>query len=240
MKVIGHRGAAALAPENTWESFDKALEIGVDAIETDIHATSDGQLILIHDRDLSRTTNGKGLVENTSWSEISTLDAGSWFDEFYSGAKVPLLRETLERYGHKTHLVLEIKQSGIELQLLAMVQELKLIDSVTFTCFDLNVIQNIKSKLPNATLEWLLTESDEDKMKKALEISINQICLPAPIITKELVASWNAIGLPVRAWKVIDTDTMISAIEAGVVGMTVDFPHTLIDFLQKSGNREYG
>ena len=238
MKVIGHRGAAALAPENTWEGFDTALKLGVDAIETDVHATSDGQLILIHDRDLARTTNGKGLVENTSWSEIRTLDAGSWFDESYSGAKVPLLQETLERYGHKTHLVLEIKQSGIELEVLAMVQELKLIDSVTFTCFDANVVKNIKSKLPGATLEWLLTDCDEDKMKKALQIGINQICLPAPIITKELVSSWNAIGLPVRAWKVIDTGVMISAIQVGVVGMTVDFPHILLDFLQKSGKKK--
>jgi glycerophosphoryl diester phosphodiesterase len=165
------------------------------------------------------------------------LDAGSWFDQAYCGAKVPLLRETLERYGNKTHLVLEIKQSGIELEVLAMVQQLKLIDSVTFTSFDFNVVKNIKSKFPRATLEWLLTQSNEDKMKKALEIDINQISLPAPIITKEIVASWNAIGIPVRAWKVIDTNIMISAIEAGVVGMTVDFPDILLDFLQKSGKR---
>ena len=169
MKVIGHRGAAALAPENTWQGFDKALELGVDAIETDIRATSDGQLILIHDQNLERTTNGQGQVAMNSWSEISKLDAGSWFDEAYSGAKVPLLRETLKRYGEKTHLVLEIKQTGIELEVLAMVKQLQLIDYVTFTCFDFNVVQNIKTQSPYATVEWLLKESDQEKMEKALQ-----------------------------------------------------------------------
>ena len=62
MQVIGHRGAAALAPENTWASFDRAIDIGVDAIETDVHATCDGRLVLLHDADLSRTTNGTGMV----------------------------------------------------------------------------------------------------------------------------------------------------------------------------------
>ncbi len=76
MQVIGHRGAATLAPENTWEGFDVALSVQVDAIETDIRETRDGELILMHDERLDRTTNGEGLVHMTPWSVIRTLDAG--------------------------------------------------------------------------------------------------------------------------------------------------------------------
>jgi glycerophosphoryl diester phosphodiesterase len=73
MQVIGHRGAAALAPENTWASFDVALDIGVDALETDVRATSDGVLVLLHDEHLDRTTNGQGLtVHTTPWSVVKT------------------------------------------------------------------------------------------------------------------------------------------------------------------------
>ena len=108
MQVIGHRGAATLAPENTWEGFDVALSVQVDAIETNIRETRDGELILMHDERLDRTTNGEGLVHMTPWSVIRTLDAGSWFREEYRCARVPLLRDTLERYGERTHLVLWI------------------------------------------------------------------------------------------------------------------------------------
>ena len=233
MKVIGHRGASGIAPENTWESFDLALTLGADAIETDIHSTSDRELILIHDRDLERTTNGKGLVAMTPWSQISNLDAGVWFDRAYYGAKVPLLKETLKRYGKQTHLVLEIKQSGIEEEVVQMVQELDLIDSVTLTSFDVDVVQNIKQECPDINLEWLMIESDQAKMKQALQIGVNHVSLSAPLISPEIVSLWNAIDLPVRVWNVTDSDVMISALEAGVEAMTVDYLHLLINVLKQ-------
>ncbi|MGK7872972.1 MAG: glycerophosphodiester phosphodiesterase [Xenococcaceae cyanobacterium] len=231
MQIIGHRGAAALAPENTWEGFDAALSVGVDAIETDIRATSDGELILIHDKCLDRTTNGQGLVQMTPWSEIRTLDAGSWFGKGYGGARVPLLRETLERYGKRTHLVLEVKQSGIELGVLEMVLQLDLINSVTFTSFNFSAVQNIKTQFPAAVVGWLTSDSNEEKIEQAVQIGLNQICLPAKVISQELVSRLNELGLEVRAWKVTDTDVMMSALQAGVVGMTVDFPHLLLEVL---------
>ena len=183
MQVIGHRGAAALAPENTWSGFDVALSVGVDAIETDIHATSDGELILIHDRHLDRTTNGQGLVQTTPWSEIHTLDAGSWFSEAYRGARVPLLRETLEHYGKRTHLILEVKQGGIELEVLEMVLQLELIDSVTFTSFNFSAVQNIKTQFPAAVVEWLISDSDEKKLDRAIKAGLNQVSLPAKAVS---------------------------------------------------------
>jgi glycerophosphoryl diester phosphodiesterase len=99
IQVIGHRGAAAVAPENTWESFEAALDAGVDAIETDVRATRDGVLVLMHDESLDRTTDGAGHVQETPWSVVHTLDAGAWFGEAFCGARVPRLYETLVRYG---------------------------------------------------------------------------------------------------------------------------------------------
>ncbi len=86
IQVIGHRGAAALAPENTWAGFDLALGLGVDAIETDVRATCDGVLVLLHDERLDRTTDGQGQVREMPWATVQRLDAGGWFD--------PRLRES--------------------------------------------------------------------------------------------------------------------------------------------------
>ena len=233
MKVIGHRGASGIAPENTWESFDLALQLGADAIETDVQATSDGELVLFHDLDLQRTTNGNGLVAMTPWSQIKTLDAGAWFDRAYHGARVPLLRETLAHYGRKTHFVLEIKQSGIESEVIKIVEELKLTEHVTLTSFYVHVLNNIKQKCPQINLELLLVETNEDNMAQASAIGVDHVCLSAPLVSQEIVSRWNAINLPVRVWNVTDSDVMISALEAGVEAMTVDYLHLLINILKR-------
>jgi glycerophosphoryl diester phosphodiesterase len=234
MQVIGHRGAAALAPENTWESFDQAIALGVDAIETDIQATAEGKLILIHDYQLDRTTNGQGWVKETPWTVIQTLDAGSWFAPTYKNAKIPRLDKTLERYGEQTHLVLEIKQSGIETQVLQTVQTFNLLDRVTFTAFDFAAVQNIKAQTPSAHVGWLTSRLEAADIPKIIAANINQICLPAHSLTLEKVADLKALGLEVRAWKVTDEAAMITAMNAQVDGMTVDFPHLLLAALGRS------
>jgi glycerophosphoryl diester phosphodiesterase len=94
-QVIGHRGAAAAAPENTLASIRKAKELGASWIEFDVKLTSDGQAILFHDDRLERTTNGQGAVAATTLAEIKRLDAGSWFGPALRGEPVPTFDEAL-------------------------------------------------------------------------------------------------------------------------------------------------
>lgn len=108
--LIGHRGAASDAPENTLASIDRALEWGVDAIEIDVHLTSDGAVVLMHDRTLNRTTNGKGKVKRHTLQEILNLDAGSWFSEKFNGEKVPTLDAVIERIAGRCTLLIEVKE----------------------------------------------------------------------------------------------------------------------------------
>src|SRR5437588_6106460 len=101
--VIGHRGYCQLAPENTLSSFKLAMAAGADLVELDYHHTKDGQLIVIHDPDLDRTTDATNRwgcrrirVETRTASELQNLDAGRWFDAKYAGTKLPLLTEALD------------------------------------------------------------------------------------------------------------------------------------------------
>ena len=94
--VIGHRGAAAHAPENTIEGIRFAAARGVTAVEVDVTLTKDGVPVLLHDQRLDRTTNGKGAVRAKTLAEVETLDAGSWFDGRFAGAAVPRLTEVLD------------------------------------------------------------------------------------------------------------------------------------------------
>src|SRR3954447_960778 len=83
--VLGHRGASAYAPENTFAAFDLAMELGADGIETDVRVTRDGVLVLLHDETVDRTTDGTGLVAELCRAELDALDAGSWFEAAYAG-----------------------------------------------------------------------------------------------------------------------------------------------------------
>jgi glycerophosphoryl diester phosphodiesterase len=220
-----------LAPENTWAGFDLALETGVDAIETDVRATCDGRLVLLHDERLERTTDGSGAVQETPWTVVRTLDAGAWYDPRFAGQRVPLLERTLERYGHRTYLAIEIKQSGVERRALEMVLDRALLARVTFTSFDLDVVRWIKSASPEAKVGYLTPDTGPDTLRQVLEAGLDQFCPPARAVSREVVREWKMLGLEVRAWGVRSEDLMHRAIEAGVDGMTVDFPHLLLEAL---------
>jgi glycerophosphoryl diester phosphodiesterase len=108
-KVVGHRGASAVAPENTLASFDRAWRDGADVVEFDLHLSADGQVVVIHDATLERTTNGTGYVSETPLSELKRLDAGSWFSPAYAGEPIPTLRELLVWAKGKIGLLMELK-----------------------------------------------------------------------------------------------------------------------------------
>lgn len=110
--VIGHRGAAAHAPENTLAGFRKAAELGVAWVEFDVHLTKDGVPVILHDDTVERTTDGRGAVAALSFTELGRLDAGAWFGPSYRGERVPSLEEAIKLLG-KLGLgaVVEIKPS---------------------------------------------------------------------------------------------------------------------------------
>ncbi|NJP49496.1 glycerophosphodiester phosphodiesterase [Streptomyces sp. SBST2-5] len=117
-EVVAHRGASAYAPENTLQAVDKAAELGIDWVENDVQRTKDGELVVMHDDNLQRTTNAEEVfpdrapwrVKDFTAAEIARLDAGSWFGPEYAGARVPTLEQYLHRVErHHQKLLLEIK-----------------------------------------------------------------------------------------------------------------------------------
>jgi glycerophosphoryl diester phosphodiesterase len=110
--LIAHRGASDDAPENTFASFDLALEQGVNELEMDLHLTKGGVLVVIHDDTVERTTDGGGPVSEKTLEELQRLDVGSWFDSRFAGVRIPTLAEVLERYGQRAVLHLEMKANG--------------------------------------------------------------------------------------------------------------------------------
>ncbi|WP_156289008.1 glycerophosphodiester phosphodiesterase [Oceanobacillus salinisoli] len=106
---VAHRGASGHAPENTMAAFQKGFEMKADYIEIDVQMTEDGELIIIHDTTVDRTTNGTGQVSDFTLEEIRQLDAGSWFSEEYAGEKIPTFEEVLDAFRGKAGILIELK-----------------------------------------------------------------------------------------------------------------------------------
>ena len=109
---IAHRGWSEKFPENTLAAFRAANDLGVDMVEVDVRLTKDGELVAMHDWEVSRTTNGTGLVSQLTLKQIKSLDAGSWLDERFSGEKVPTLKEVLDLVRGKSGILIEVKRPG--------------------------------------------------------------------------------------------------------------------------------
>ena len=113
-KIIGHKGAAGYAPENTLASLQIAMDMGVDMIEIDVHMTKDGHVVVFHDEDVSRTTNGTGKIHELTLAEVKELDAGSWFSPEFAGERVPTLHEAIELVHGNADILIDIKSKGHE------------------------------------------------------------------------------------------------------------------------------
>jgi hypothetical protein len=113
-QVVAHRGASAIAPECTVACLLAAIETGATAIEVDVRTTKDGQLVILHDSTVDRTTNGSGKINELTWAQVRGLDAGSWFDPKFSDQRVPRLRDVLKVAKGRIDILLDLKETSAE------------------------------------------------------------------------------------------------------------------------------
>ncbi len=149
---IAHRGASAFAPENTLSAFRLAVEHGADAVELDAKLSSDGRVVVIHDQTLNRTAGVEGRVRDFSLSDLKTLDVGSFFDNRFSGEKIPALDEVFEEVGRKLLINVEITNYETPDDLLPekiaeIVKSHAVQDRVHFSSFNPNNLNRIKKLL---------------------------------------------------------------------------------------------
>jgi glycerophosphoryl diester phosphodiesterase len=219
MLRVGHRGARAYAPENTLTSFKKALEIGVDAVELDVRKTKDNQLVVIHDADVKRTTNSVGLVSNFTLKEIKGFDAGN-------GEKIPTLEEALDFLDKKVMVFVELKEVGVEEQVLSIVKKKGLEMNVVVTSFLEDALKKVR-ELDGNIETGLIYASHKNPIKAALELKANYL-LPLYRFTHTAnVEKAHECGLKVVVWTINDPEEIKEYAEKGVDGIASDKPDIL-------------
>jgi glycerophosphoryl diester phosphodiesterase len=163
LRVGGHRGASAVAPENTYAAFEQARTDGGLYTETDVRATSDGALVLVHDPTLDRTTNGRGPVASVTLAELRELDAGSWFGEAFRDERIPELPDFLSWIEARAPFgaALEVKASGVGGRVAAAAWDTPGRAQLCIYAFDANEIVAAKAVAPDLPCVLLLHLTDD-------------------------------------------------------------------------------
>ena len=229
--VIAHRGASGGAPENTLAAFQRAVELGAQFIETDLHLTRDARFVAIHDATLERTTNGHGSVHEASLAELRELDAGHWFDRQYMGERIPTLDEVLN-FSRERDVVfyLELKYDtawGMHHALVAALQNAQNTARTIVISFDPSTLAALRRLDPSIMTGVLIEDAKSDAVKTALDVGARQICPRASLVTPELLAEAHRADLHVATWTVNKADDMRNLIALGVDGIMTDFPDRL-------------
>lgn len=234
---IAHRGASGdgHAPENTLAAFRKAIEMGVDGVECDVHCTKDGSVVVIHDHTLNRTTDTKGVVEEMTLREVKKADAGSWFDPRFAGERVPTLRELLELTKGKVITVIEIKSENIADKVVKEIESARAESEVVIISFHASALrdaQEINPRIPRGILIGGRKAIRKpagilDLIHQAAEAGASVLDLSSKIITPPLVRESHRRGMGVWAWTVDDEVEMKRLAEMYVDGITSNYPEKL-------------
>jgi glycerophosphoryl diester phosphodiesterase len=219
MLRIGHRGARAYEPENTIRSFRKALEIGVDAVELDVRKTKDNKLVVIHDADVKRTTDGKGLVSELTLTEIKAFSTEK-------GEKIPTLEEVLDFLDKKVKILIELKEVGVERQVLTAIGERGVKKNVIIVSFIEEALQKVR-ELDKDVETGLIYARHKNPLKTALELKANYL-LPLYRFTHTAnVQKAHENGLKVLVWTINKPEEIAEYAKKGVDGIASDKPDIL-------------
>lgn len=240
--VYAHRGGAALRPENTIAAFDHGMALGAEGLEFDVHLSSDGVVVVHHDRTLERTTSGRGAVEAHSAAELSALDACFNFTDDRGelpyrdqGYGVPTLREVLHRYP-EAQLIVELKRDGTRLAH-AAVDEIRAagaVDRVAVGSFHGSALRAVREYEPRIATGAARTETRLALYRSWLgwplgrtpyrEFQVPPRSGLTPIVTRRFVAHAHRAGVPVKVWTVNAADEIRRLISYGVDAVITDRP----------------
>ncbi|MBC7901653.1 MAG: glycerophosphodiester phosphodiesterase [Saprospiraceae bacterium] len=251
--VFAHRGGGGLIPENTLEAFVYSAKMGVDVLELDIRSTADGTLVVMHDGDVARTTNGSGRVHDLTLDALKKFDAGYLFTpddgKTYpfrgKGVSIPTLREIFEALPEMTFNIEPKQQTPpITGPLCELVRERKMTDKVIIGSFNQTNLDDFRRECPEVATSASPSEVSEflalsktgigrsySPPMQALQVPENLGALQ--VVSKQFVDAAHERNLKVHVWTINDPADMQRLIELGVDGIMTDYPDQLLELLMR-------
>ena len=224
MIIMGHRGAAALEPENTLLSIARAMEIGVDAVEIDVRLSKDKEIVVIHDSTVDRTTNKTGLVSGYALEELRKLDAGK-------GERIPTLQEVIDLIGHKVRLVIELKEQGTERRVVELTKRNDFDDNVYVISFWHSLVKTVKEMDSRIKTGVLLVGCPVDACI-ATQASADALVMKYSFVNSKFVETAHKEGLKVFIWNIDDRQVLKRCADMPVDGIGSNDPRVLVEYFR--------
>ncbi|MFG1733949.1 glycerophosphodiester phosphodiesterase [Paenibacillus sp. 843] len=235
---IAHRGASGYAPENTMASFGKAFDMGADMLELDVQLSKDGQVVVIHDSTVERTTDGQGEVGDLTFEELRMLDAGSWYDSAFKGEVIPALAEVLEHFAGRIGLLIELKSPslypGIEQKVADDLNRYNIgadggeryKDLIIVQSADTDSLLRFRKLMPDIPLGVIITSAG-DLSKQRLEdmkAYAEYVNVSMRLVSKGLVQKIHQSGMKTMVWTIRDMLQIPYVLQINVDGIITDYP----------------
>ncbi|HPD95455.1 MAG: glycerophosphodiester phosphodiesterase [Bacteroidales bacterium] len=232
-KIIAHRGFSSAAPENTLAAFQKAIELGADYFELDVHRTTDDSLMVIHDGTVDRTSSNSktGEIDTMSYNEVSKVCVGysNKFGDTFENEKIPTLREALMLAKGKIKVCIEIKVYGIENEVLKTINEVGVHNDVIIFSFYYPVLAKIRQLDSSIATLLLIDKADSLSVDYAKVIKTTAIGVgPGTNITSNFIENTHNAGVEVWKWTVNEEEEMNQLINLGIDGLITNFPDKAI------------
>jgi glycerophosphoryl diester phosphodiesterase len=235
-KIYGHRGASQYAPENSMEAFQLAYDMGADGIEFDVQMTRDGHLVVVHDEEISRVSDGNGYVKDFSLEEIRNFQFNRTHPE-YEGVKIPLLEEVMERFAQKGSdtdkeflFNIELKNNiflyeGMEEKVLKIVKEKKMLERTLFSSFSHASMLTLREAEPEAKIAFLYCDGIMDIADYAANYKVNTVH-PAwyHLNRKDTFEVLHERGIEINIWTVNSGKDIRRFCDMGVDGIITNKP----------------
>ncbi|MCY9514463.1 glycerophosphodiester phosphodiesterase [Paenibacillus apiarius] len=227
VEIVAHRGYAAVHPENTMEAFRRALELGADSLEIDVHHSKEGIPVVIHDDTLDRTTDGTGPVREKTIEELQQVDAGTKFKPEFAGCRIPLLEEVLELCGGTVGLQLELKEritEGEARALLHLLTNYRMTERTMVISFHPDNLRLVRSLHHNIELGWLSDKPVD--LAPLQELGRATLLLQHGAVQRQpdIVQAAEAAGIGLGVWTIRDLQDAYRLVRLGVRRLTSDIP----------------
>lgn len=238
-KNIAHRGFSGMYPENTMLAFEKAIEAGCEGIELDVHLTKDEEIVIIHDEDIRRTTNGVGLVKDYTLEELRKFDARGQFEGKYGFNGIPTLKEYFEYVREKDILTnIELKTGiimyeGIEAKVIEMIETFGQKKKVILSSFNHYSIMTCKQIDPEIKCAFLVGDGLYNPGKYLKDCGIEYIHPRYHYLVDPIIEELKDNGIGINTWTVNDTYTMIKMLKKGVDGIITNYPDKLAEIKKR-------
>jgi len=234
MDIYAHRGSSGTHPENSLAAFHEAARLPISGVEFDVHLTKDGELVVIHDETIDRTSDGKGFVKDMTLAELRSFDFGSWLSDEFRGETIPTLHEVLDVFSETAHHInIELKSDifpyeGMAGKVVALVQKMKLDSRVVISSFDHEAVRAVKKIAPHIETAALFMEVLVDPLDYIRNIPADALHISLPSAARPSMRKVVEDGMDVRVFTVNEVKYAEALKKIGVTAIFTDYPKKMM------------